>query len=148
MKRQEIVSRRARADKAPARARVLLFPQHSPDPSESEIAALILGLKQDSPGAMDAMTQLYDMISGIVGRYVGPNPSAPDFEDQVDDLLTIALDVIYSGALPRPSSLPNFVGTLARQWNRAPEDGRIHRSETKPGGLFRFPARAKLNLNV
>lgn len=151
MKRQKFVPGRAGAARAPASTRLLAFPQLTTGVSEPAIAALILGLRQDSPGAMDAMKRLYEMISSIVGRYFGPNPSAPKFEDQVDDLLTIALDVIYSGALARPSSLPVFMGTLARQWNRPPEEARIARpgaaSEIKAGRLFPFPVPAKVSLN-
>ena len=149
MKRKKSVPRRAGAVRAPAS--LVSFPQRSTGESEPAIAALILGLRQDSPDAMDAMKRLYEMISSIVGRYFGPNPDAPNIEEQVDDLLTIALDVIYSGALVRPSSLPAFIGTLARQWNRAPEEAlTAHEgaaSETKPARLFPFPVAAKVSLN-
>jgi hypothetical protein len=146
MKRQRFILPRAQAARTPESTRFLSFPQVSTEP---KIAALILSLREDSPGALEAMRQLYEMISSVVERYFGPNPDAPSFEDQVDDLLTIALDVIYSGALARPSSLPVFMGTLARQWNRSPEEVRIARpgvvALAKPGRLFAFPVPAKVS---
>jgi hypothetical protein len=66
------------------------------------------------------MRQLYELTRGIVEPYVGTNPKAPRLEDQVEDLITITLDVIFSGGLKKPSSLPHFIETLARHWNRAP----------------------------
>jgi hypothetical protein len=87
--------------------------------SQPGLTALILRLRRNSPEAVDAVQQLYELTSRIVRPYVGPNANAPGWEDQVEDLISVTLEVIFSGGLTEPLALPQFIDTLARHWNRA-----------------------------
>ena len=109
-----------RTGKAASSTLVIPSPGLSTVTSEPGIAALILGLRRNSPDAVDAVRQLYELTLRIVRPYVGFNPNAPDLEDQVEDLITTALEVIYNGGLTEPNALPQFIETLARHWNRTP----------------------------
>ena len=99
---------------------VLSSPGLSTVNSEPGIATLIQSLRRDSPDAVDAVRQLYELTRRIVRPYVGSNPNAPDLENQVEDLITTTLEVVYSGGLTEPNALPQFIETLARHWNRTP----------------------------
>jgi len=112
--------------------------------SQPGLAALILRLRRNSPEAVDALQQLHELTLRIVRPYVGPNANAPGLEQQVEDLLSITLDVIFSGGLTQPLALPQFIETLGRHWNRAPIEPPHFRvsSETKRGKRMPFAAAA------
>ncbi len=122
---------------------VMSSPRHSNVTSESETAALILNFQGDSRDAIEAMKQLYEMTYRIVTPYVGLNPAAPGLEDQVEDLITITLEAIFSGGLTEPRALPHFIETLGRQWNRTPlktrKYGSAAASRLKRGIHIPFP---------
>jgi hypothetical protein len=117
--KNRITLRSSRTGKAASSMIAISSPGLSTVTSEPGIAALILSLRRDSP-AFDAVRQLYELTLRIVRPYVGPNPNAPDLEDQVEDLITITLEVVYSGGLTEPNELAQFIETLARHWNRTP----------------------------
>jgi hypothetical protein len=144
MKHRKLIPPSSRATRASGPAPVLLFPQNPARAREARIDDLIMRLTQDSPGALDAMSELYEMICGIVARHAGANHYAPAAEEQVDDLLTIALEAVFSGALARPSSLSAFVETLARQWNRIPDAWQLDAPARKPAVVFPLPVPAKV----
>jgi len=138
----------ASRDKASSSMVVLSSPRLSAVTSEPGIVALILSLRRDSPNAVDAIRQLYELTRSIVEPYVGSNPNAPRLEDQVEELITITLEIIFSGGLAEQSTLPQFVETLARHWNRVPMKAPMYgpgaASGLKRGSHIRFPlARVK-----
>ena len=38
----------------------------------------------------------------------------------MQDLVSLVMEVVFSGGLKRPDALPYFIETMARQWNQAP----------------------------
>ena len=117
--KDHITLRSRRTGKAASATIAISSPGLSTVTSEPGIAALLLSLRRDSP-TVDAVRQLYELTLRIVRPYVGSNPNAPDLEDQVEDLITIALEVVDCGGLTEPNALPQFIETLARHWNRTP----------------------------